>query len=186
MARPPRLELPGVPLHILQRGNNRAKCFFAEVDRVFYLKCLRTAAQARGCAIHAYVLMTNHVHLLVTPAETGAVSAMMQDVGRRYVRVINTIHRRTGSLWEGRFKSSLIDSERYLVVCHRYIEMNPVRAGIVAHPSAYPWSSYGYYSGTRSDSLITEHLEFLRLGRNDQERRTLFKALSAEPWNDAS
>src|SRR5690242_5050431 len=102
MPRPPRLELPGVPLHVLQRGNNRAACFFGEVDRLFYLKCLANAAVKRGCSIHAYVLMSNHVHLLVTPPEAGAVSAMMQDVGRRYVRVINTIHDRTGSLWEGR------------------------------------------------------------------------------------
>ncbi|HYL90461.1 MAG TPA: transposase [Burkholderiales bacterium] len=181
MARPPRLELPGVPLHVLQRGNNRAACFFGEVDRLFYLKCLASAALGRGCAIHAYVLMSNHVHLLVTPPEAGAVGAMMQDVGRRYVRVINTIHGRTGSLWEGRFKSSLIDSERYLFTCHRYIELNPVRAGIVGHPSAYVWSSHGYYAGARPNPLITEHSEYRQLGRSDQERRAVFLALCAEP-----
>ena len=119
MARPPRLELPGVPLHVIQRGINRSACFFGDADRRFYLSCLARAAAARGCAVHAYVLMTNHVHLLITPAEAGAVGAAMQDVGRRYVRVINTIHGRTGSLWEGRFKSSLIDSESYLLTCHR-------------------------------------------------------------------
>ena len=181
MARPPRLELPGVPLHVLQRGNNRAACFFGEVDRLFYLKCLASAALGRGCAIHAYVLMGNHVHLLVTPPEAGAVGAMMQDVGRRYVRVINTIHGRTGSLWEGRFKSSLIDSERYLFTCHRYIELNPVRAGIVGHPSAYAWSSHGYYTGVRPNPLITEHSEYQQLGRSEQERRAAFGALCAEP-----
>src|SRR5258706_16252430 len=103
MARPPRLELPGVPLHVIQRGNNRAPCFFGEVDRRFYLKCLGESAAARGCSIHAYVLMTNHVHLLVTPSEVGAVGAMLQDVGRRYVRIVNNIYGRTGSLLEVRF-----------------------------------------------------------------------------------
>ena len=134
MPRPPRLELPGVPLHVIQRGVNRTACFFGDADRRFYLKCLGKAAAARGCAVHAYVLMTNHVHLLVTPGEAGAAGAMMQDIGRRYVRVINTVHGRTGSLWEGRFKSSLVDSEGYLLTCHRYIECNPVRAGMAAQP----------------------------------------------------
>jgi putative transposase len=181
MARPPRLELPDVPLHVVQRGNNRAACFFNEVDRRFYLKCLATAALARGCAIHAYVLMTNHVHLLVTPCEAGAVGAMMQDIGRRYVRVINTIHKRTGSLWEGRFKASLVDSESYLFNCHRYIELNPVRAGIVGHPAAYPWSSHGHYGSAHANGLITEHPEYQRLGRTENERRASFRALCAKP-----
>jgi putative transposase len=105
---------------------------------------------------------------------------MMQDVGRRYVRVINTIHARTGSLWEGRFKSSLIDSERYLFVCHRYIELNPVRAGIVRDPSAYPWSSHGHYAGERPNALITEHPEYQRLGTGDEERRIAFRSFYAE------
>jgi len=133
MPRPPRLELPGVPLHVIQRGNNRAACFFGEVDRRFYLQCLAKSAARTDCAIHAYVLMTNHVHLLVTPGAPGSAAAMLQDIGRRYVRVINTIHGRTGTLWEGRFKSSLVDTERYLLTCHRYIELNPVRAGLAAH-----------------------------------------------------
>jgi putative transposase len=184
MARPPRLELPDVPLHVVQRGNNRATCFFSEVDRRFYLKCLATAALARGCAIHAYVLMTNHVHLLVTPSEAGAIGAMMQDVGRRYVRVINSIHERTGSLWEGRFKSSLIDSENYLLTCHRYIELNPVRAGMVKHPSEYPWSSHGHYGEDRANGLITEHPEYQRLGKSEDERRAAFRSLCAEPVSE--
>src|SRR2546423_2909310 len=107
MPRPPRLELPGVPQHVIQRGNNRAACFFGDTDRRFYLKCLADSASSRGCEVHAYVLMTNHVHLLVTPSEPGAIGAMMQDVGRRYVRVINTIQGRTGTLWESRFRESL-------------------------------------------------------------------------------
>ena len=181
MARPQRLELPNVPLHVLQRGNNRAACFFSEIDRRFYLKCLARAATARGCAIHAYALMTNHVHLLVTPMEAGAVGAMMQDVGRRYVRVINGIHGRTGSLWEGRFKSSLVDSEAYLLTCHRYIEENPVRAHMVAQPAAYPWSSHTHYAGIRVDGMITPHPQYELLGRSAGERFETFSALFTKP-----
>jgi putative transposase len=186
MARPPRLELPGVPLHAIQRGNNRAPCFFGEVDRRFYLKCLGESAVARGCSIHAYVLMTNHVHLLVTPSEPGAVGAMLQDVGRRYVRVVNNIYGRTGSLWEGRFRSSLIDSENYLLTCHRYIELNPVRAGLADTPVSYHWSSHAHYAGGRADSLITEHPEYRRLGSTDAERRAAFQFLFASTLDDRS
>jgi REP element-mobilizing transposase RayT len=140
MARPPRLELAGVAHHVLQRGVNRGACFFGDADRRFYLKCLGDAAERRGCAIHAYVLMGNHVHVLATPSETGAIAAMMQDIGRRYVRVINTLYGRTGTLWEARYRSSVIDCENYFLACQRYIELNPVRAGIVPHPGAYWWS----------------------------------------------
>ena len=181
MARPPRLELPGVPLHVIQRGNNRGACFFTDIDRRFYLKCLARAAAANDCAVHAYVLMTNHVHLLVTPSAAGAVGAMVQDIGRRYVRVINTIHGRSGSLWEGRFKSSLIDSETYLLTCHRYIELNPVRAGLAGHPGAYPWSSHAYYAGTRPDGLVSHYEQFRALGACEAERREAFCSLFAAP-----
>jgi putative transposase len=179
MPRPPRLELPGVPLHVIQRGINRSACFFGDADRRFYLNCLTRAAAARNCSVHAYVLMTNHVHLLVTPSEAGAVGAMMQDIGRRYVRVINTIHGRTGSLWEGRFKSSLIDSETYLFTCHRYIECNPVRAGMVNDAASYRWSSHTHYAGLRVDSLIAEHPEYQALGQSTEERRSAFRSLFA-------
>ena len=184
MPRPPRLELPGVPLHVIQRGNNRAACFFSDVDRRFYLKCLAKSAARADCAIHAYVLMTNHVHLLVTPGAPGSVAAMLQDMGRRYVRVINTIHERTGTLWEGRFKSSLVDSERYLLICHRYIELNPVRAGMAAHPSVYPWSSHGHYAAGKTSNLITEHAAFLGLGATPAERRAAFRALFLEELDE--
>lgn len=177
MPRPPRLELPGVPLHVRQRGNNRADCFFNDADRRFYLKCLSQAAQKYGCAIHAYVLMSNHVHLLLTPTERGAVGAMLQELGRRYVRTINSVHGRTGTLWEGRFRSSLIDSETYLLTCHRYIELNPVRAGLATHPSGYAWSSHRHYADGKDDRLITKHPSFAALGRDDAERRAAFKAL---------
>jgi putative transposase len=181
MARPPRLELPGVPLHVVQRGNNRAACFFGDLDRRFYLKCLAQSATTRGCAVHAYVLMTNHVHLLVTPAEAGAVGAMMQDIGRRYVRIINSIHGRTGTLWEGRFKASLIDSEYYLLTCHRYIECNPVRAHMVPYAAAYPWSSHVHYMGSRVDRLVTAYPQYRALGASEDERRAAFQSLCATP-----
>src|SRR5689334_24024096 len=181
MARPPRLGLPGVPLHVVQRGNNRAACFFGDADRRFYLKCLSESAITRGCAVHDYVLMTNHVHLLVTPAEAGAVGAMMQDIGRRYVRVINNIHARTGSLWEGRFKASLIDSESYLLTCHRYIEQNPVRACMVPCAAAYAWSSYLHYVGSRVSPLITAYPQYQALGATQDERRSTFQSLFAVP-----
>lgn len=184
MARPPRLEPAGVSMHVVQRGNNRAACFFGDVDRRFYLKCLADAASRRGCAVHAYALMTNHVHLLVTPAAAGAVSAMLQDVGRRYVRVINEIQGRTGTLWEGRFKSNLIDSETYLLTCHRYIEMNPVRAGIVARPADYPWSSHAHYGCGESDRLIAEHSVYTNLGASPEQRREAFLSLFDKPIDD--
>ena len=181
MPRPDRLEPAGVALHVVQRGNNRAACFFREIDRRFYLKCLAEAAERRGCAVHAYALMTNHVHLLVTPVGAGAVSVMMQDVGRRYVRVINEAHGRTGTLWEGRFRSNLIDSENYLFACHRYIELNPVRAGIAATPSDYPWSSHAYYARGRPDRVIREHPAYFTLGPTPEDRRNSFLSLFDDP-----
>ncbi len=128
MARLPRLDMPGVPQHVIQRGNNRTACFFDPADYTFYLECLGEAAQKARCAVHAYVLMTNHVHLLVTAEVPGGLSLMMQSLGRRYVRYVNRLYGRTGTLWEGRFKSSLVESERYFLTCSRYIELNPVRA----------------------------------------------------------
>jgi putative transposase len=177
MARLPRIELPGVPLHIIQRGNNRSACFFGDIDRRFFLKCLAEASRRRGCSIHAYVLMSNHVHLLATPMEPGAVAAMMQDLGRRYVRTINTVHGRTGSLWEGRYKSSLVDSESYYLTCHRYIELNPVRADMAQSADSYPWSSHRYYAFGRPDPVISPHSTFASLGSSDAERRESFRSL---------
>src|SRR5207342_769567 len=132
MARLPRLDLPGIPQHIVQRGNDRQPCFADNADYLRYRQELGEAAFKHGCALHAYVLMTNHVHLLVTPAEPGAASRMTQAIGRRYVASFNARYRRTGTLWEGRFKSALVDSEHYVLACYRYIELNPVRAAIVA------------------------------------------------------
>jgi putative transposase len=181
MARGPRLEVPGVPLHIVQRGNNRAACFPGDAERHLYLRCLFDAAARRGCDVHAYVLMTNHVHLLATPRAAAAASRMMQDVGRRYVQIINRSHARTGTLWEGRFKSSLVDTERYFFTCHRYIELNPVRAGIAGTPGAYPWSSHRYYIGMQPDKLVVPHALFLRLAPDTAERSAAFRRMFQDP-----
>jgi putative transposase len=185
MPRPARIEVSGVPLHIVQRGNNRSGCFFSDLDRRFYLKCLREIAAVRRCEIHAYVLMDNHVHLLATPDAVGGVSAMMQDLGRRYVRNVNSTHARTGTLWEGRFKSSLIDTERYLFTCHRYIELNPVRAGIVKDPGEYPWSSHAYYSEGVPDRLVTPHHLYAALGASPEARMAAFRAMFEDPVPEA-
>lgn len=185
MARAPRLEVPGIPLHIVQRGNNRATCFQGDTERRLYLRCLVDAAAHRRCDVHAYVLMTNHVHLLVTPRAPAAASRMMQDVGRRYVHIINRAYGRTGTLWEGRFKSSLVDTERYLFTCHRYIELNPVRAGIVDAPDAYPWSSHRFYVGLKPDKLIVPHDSFVRLAVDAPERFAAFRRMFQDPVSAA-
>lgn len=142
MPRMKRLDLPGMAQHVIQRGNDRQACFFQETDYLRYLQDLHEAALHQACSIHAYVLMTNHVHLLVTPRTEGGVSRMMQALGRRYVRYVNDSSGRTGTLWEGRYKASLVDDERYVLACYRYIELNPVRAGMVAAPDEYRWSSH--------------------------------------------
>ena len=141
MARKPRFVLPGYPRHVVQRGNNRQACFFDESDYRKYLDSLAEAAHKYHCQVHAYVLMTNHVHLLVTPTTDEGISQMMQSVGRRYVRYFNGVYRRTGTLWEGRYKASLVQTDSYLLTCYRYIELNPVRAEMVPDPGDYPWSS---------------------------------------------
>lgn len=184
MARRPRLELPGVPLHVIQRGNNRGLCFRANADRHLYLRLLGQAAARHRCSIHAYVLMPNHVHLLVTPERVGGVAGMMQDVGRRYVRLFNDSYARTGTLWEVRDKSSLIDSESYLLTCHRYMDLNPVRAGLALGPRQYPWSSHRHYAEGSPDPVITRHPIFERLDSTEVGRRYAFIALFETPLDD--
>jgi len=142
MPRKPRFYLPGIPAHVIQRGNSRQAVFFSDEDYTAYLDWLKEGAEKHGCAIHAYVLMTNHVHLLMTPQTREAISKTIQFVGRHYVTYINHVYGRSGTLWEGRHKGCLISSEEYLFSCMRYIEMNPVRAGMVETPAEYPWSSY--------------------------------------------
>lgn len=177
MSRRTRLDIPDVPLYIVQRGNNRQSIFFAEEDYGFYLKCLKEAAERHSCDVHAYVLMRNHVHLLVTPYTPSGALRLMQSVGRRYVQYVNYTYRRTGTLWDGRFKSSLVESEPYLLACYRYIEHNPVRARIVAGPGDYRWSSYGYHALGKSDTLIRDHPLFVALGRTEEQRRQAYQEL---------
>src|SRR5262245_53666365 len=172
-----RLDLPGVPLHIVQRGNNRAPTFFTDEDRRFYLQCLREAAERHSCEVHAYVLMTNHVHLLVTPYVSRGASRLMQSLGRRYVQYVNYHHRRTGTLWEGRFNASLVEGERYLLTCYRYIELNAVRAQMVERPEQYPWSSFRYHGLDQADPVVRDHPLYLALGRTQGERSKAYRAL---------
>jgi putative transposase len=171
------MNLPGVPQHITQRGNNRQVCFFEDADYRLYLSLLAAACQRHHCAVHAYVLMTNHVHVLITPQFADGVSLLMRDLGRDYVRQVNQAYRRTGTLWEGRFKSSLVDSEGYCLACYRYIELNPVRANMVAHPQEYPWSSFSVNALGRSNDLIAPHECWLALGPTDAQRRRSYLSL---------
>jgi len=177
MPRPARLNIPGVPQHVTQRGNNRQACFYADDDYRLYLGLLRKACLTHDCSLHAYVLMTNHVHLLMTPSTPEGVSRVMQDLGRDFVRVINRFYRRPGTLWEGRFKSSLVDTDRYCLTCYRYIELNPVRAGMVRQPADHPWSSYHYNALGEPDSTITPHDCWLLLGEDDTVRRITYSTL---------
>ncbi len=184
MARQPRIDLAGVPQHLIQRGNNREACFLADGERRLYLHWLHEAAQRYGGSIHAYVLMNNHVHLLATGAETGALGRMMQSLGRRYVRYFNSKYGRTGTLWEGRYRSSLIDTDRYLLTCYRYIELNPVRAHIVKRPGDYRWSSYHGNAGGGTVELLTPHDTYLSLGKTDAARVSAYRKLFADAMGD--
>lgn len=177
MAWRPRLSIAGVPQHVIQRGNNRQATFFADDDYGFYLTCLCEAARKHECSIHAYVLMTNHVHLLATSNRPEAISLVMRDLGRRYVQYVNFTYRRSGTLWEGRFKSSLVDTQRYFLMCCRYIELNPVRAGIVTQPEEYRWSSYCFYALGREDPILSAHNEYQVLGKNEVERQQAYRDL---------
>jgi putative transposase len=177
MPRHARLRIAGLPLHTIQRGNNHAACFTGQADQRLYLALVAELAPRFSCAIHAYVLMTNHVHLLMTPAEATGPSAFMKHLGQRYVQYVNRNHGRSGSLWEGRFRSSIVDSDGYLLRCHRYIECNPVRAGMVASPADYPWSSYRANAFGERDPVITPHARYLALGENDAQRRANYLGL---------
>jgi putative transposase len=177
MPRKQRMYLPGIPCHIIQRGNNRDATFFTERDYQFYLECLYDAARKYHVNIHAYVLMTNHVHLLMTPLSKESISLVMQSIGRRYVQYINKEYRRTGTLWESRHKASLVDAEKYLLICSRYIEMNPVNANMVKHPSKYRWSSYMCNAHGKVNRLICPHETYNRLGLSEQCRQQAYASL---------
>jgi putative transposase len=184
MARQPRFDLPGIPQHVVQRGNNRLPCFLDDLDRQRYLQCLWQALGRFGCRLHAYVLMSNHVHLLLTPGEAGALSRLMHTFARNYAGLFNGRHGRTGTLWEGRYKACLVDSGSYFLACSRYIELNPVRAWMVARPGDYPWSSYGAHAGEREDPLLVAHPEYLALGVDPATRAAAYRALLEDALPD--
>ena len=177
MSTRPRVTLAGVPVHVVQRGVDRQACFFTNDDRVYYLEQLSELAAACSCAIHAYVLMTNHVHLLLTPRDNEGPSRMMQRLGQRYVKAVNRAYGRTGTLWEGRFRSTLATDEAYVLACYRYIEMNPVRARVVAEPHDYNWSSHRTNATGAPAGMLVAHERFLALGTDDAERAAAYCAL---------
>jgi putative transposase len=184
MARLPRLDLPCIPQHVVQRGNNRLPCFLDDGDRLRYLQLLREALLATDVQLHAYVLMDNHVHLLATPQAAGDIARLMQKLGRQYVGTFNARHRRTGTLWEGRYKACLVDSERYVLTCQRYIELNPIRARMTDDPGAYRWSSCAAHLGGRRHSLLTPHPAWLALGSDPTARASAWRRLLDESIPD--
>jgi len=177
MPRRPRIGLAGLPLHLIQRGNNRSACFFAEDDYAAYLYWLRRYAEPLGVRLHAYVLMTNHVHLLLSPQRPEDASRLMQALGRRYVRAVNHLYRRSGTLWEGRFRACAVRAEDYLLACMRYIELNPVRAGIVGSPAEYRWSSFRRNGLGEANPIVTEHALYRALGASAKAREAAYRAL---------
>lgn len=177
MARLSRLTLPGYPHHVIQRGNNRQPIFVAAADHKYLLDLLEDQAKKFDVALHAYVLMSNHFHLLATPKTADGLPKMMQAVGRSYVRYFNDTQKRSGTLWEGRYKSTVIQSDKYLLACMAYMDLNPVRAGLAASPQEYPWSSHLHYLGIRSDRLITPHPLYWELGNTPFAREAAYADL---------
>jgi len=160
MPRTARIVIPGMALHVRQRGHNRSACFFGSQDYTLYLRLLEYFARQHECAVHAYCLMPNHVHLLVTPRAESGLALTMKSVAQLYTQHVNKAYERTGSLWEGRFRSCLVPTEGYVLTCYRYIELNPVAAGMAGHPRAYRWSSHRANAGPEQSSLITQHPAF--------------------------
>lgn len=177
MPRQLRLIVPGTAVHVVQRGNDRMKCFRADSDFLLYLAYLRSLSKKFGCSLHAYCLMTNHVHLLLTPEHGDSCAYLMKALSQRYAHYFNTRYERTGTLWEGRYRSCVTESARYVLACYRYIELNPVRAGMTADLAGYPWSSYAVNSGERTDTLISPHAEMAALGGDTASRHTAYRRL---------
>lgn len=180
MARLPRYVIPNQPQHIIQRGNNRQIIFAADADYQFFRDAMVEAAKKHGLLIHAYVWMTNHIHLLATPLYEDSISKVFQSVGRKYVQYFNFTYKRSGTLWEGRYRATIVDSELYLLKLMRYIELNPVRASMCVHPSVYPWSSFNFNAEGRAGlnyDWLTPHEEYLRLGLTDSNRQAAYLAL---------
>lgn len=170
MPRRARLMLPGIPLHVIQRGNNRTACFLSDQDRGFYLLHLHRLLRPSDCALHAYCLMPNHVHLLLTAERANSCARLMKQIGQLHTQYVNRAYQRSGTLWEGRFRSCLVQTEDYLLACYRYIELNPVRAGLCSRPGDYRWSSFMANAEGAYDGLVTPHDEYLRLGNSKEER----------------
>jgi len=177
MPRRARIVLPGVAAHVIQRGNNRQACFYCDDDYLFYLHHLEEQAVKHGCTVHAYCLMTNHVHLLLTPETKTSISQLMKGLGQRYVQYVNRTYQRSGTLWEGRFRSCFASEDNYVLACYRYIELNPVRAKLVEHPAEYRWSSYRFNAQSEASRLLTPHQLFESLGISDDERKARYRDL---------
>jgi len=185
MPRRARIVAADVPVHVIQRGNNRNPCFFADEDRVLYLTHLLELAAGLDCKVHAFCLMTNHLHLLVTPRTDTGVTLLMKHLAQRHVQHVNRTYRRSGTLWEGRFRSALVQSEHYLLACHRYIELNPVRAAMVSHPRQHRWSSYRVNAEGKASDLIAPHDLYRALGRSDEARQSAYRELFREHLPEA-
>lgn len=185
MPRHARIVIPGLPLHIRHRGVNRGACFVDRADRERYLGLMEEMAGRLDCGVHAYVLMPNHVHILATADDDFGAARFMKGVAQRYAQHFNRKHRRCGPLWEGRFRSSLVDSTNYLLVCYRYIELNPVRAGLVNAPQHYEWSSYNANALGQPSSFIAPQFDWLSLGETDEDRRMAYRALVSSGLSDA-
>jgi putative transposase len=177
MPRRARIMIPGITVHVVQRGNNKAGCFFDDVDREFYLFHLARMLSRTRCALHAYCLMTNHVHLLLTPQHATGCALLMKGIGQLYAQYINKRYGRSGYLWEGRFKSCLVQSEDYVLSCYRYIELNPVRAGLVGYPDEYRWSSFAANAKGQPIAALTPHDQYLALGQTPAEREAVYRRL---------
>lgn len=184
MARPLRLFIPGIPSHVRLRGNDKQDIFRDDSDRMFFLRCLGDAAERHEMRIHAYVLMTNHVHLLVTGARPSSIAKTIQSIGRRYVRFFNDRRDRTGTLWEGRYRSAIVDDDAYFLACQRYIELNPVRAALAPLPDKYPWSSCRHHAWGFRDDLLTPHPVYLELGAHAIARQDAYRKLFDLPVPD--
>ena len=175
MPRPPRLVVPNYPHHVILRGNNRSAIFNKDEDRRFFIMCLKEAKEKTGSKIYSYCLMTNHVHFVIVPSKEDALGDMMQSLGRKYVQYINRNYNRTGTLWEGRFRSGLISNDNYLLVCSKYIELNPVRSKMIKNPGDYPWSSYRRKAEGEDDPIVDIDPLYKDLGKTDRERQSNYR-----------
>ena len=180
MQRPVCPEIPGHPIHVIQRGHMRAACFFDEEDCVAYLGWLGRYAARFGCSVHAYVLMGNHVHLLLTPSRASGVADLLRALAGRYGRYADEVHHHDGPLWEDRYEAFPVHVGRYLLSCMRYIELNPVRARVVASPGQHRWSSFRANALGQDDALLTPHAHYCALGRDAQSRQAAYRALFAD------